>query len=93
MRKYARFLFKPTTKILVLVTFIGLIVVLGLSALQIETSFDLTDYMGDGSVIAAYMEADELYFAEVGAGLTAFVYYQGLDQSSSEVQAQLLHYH
>lgn len=90
MRKYARFLFKPTTKILVLVTFIGLIVVLGLSALQIETSFDLTDYMGDGSVIAAYMEADELYFAEVGAGLTAFVYYQGLDQSSSEVQAQML---
>jgi Niemann-Pick C1 protein len=90
MRKYSRFLFKPLTKALVVITFTFFFVCMAISASRLEFDFDMTEYMSDDSPIIAFVDADKAYFAEVGGGMTAHIYMQGLDQSSSEIQKQLL---
>lgn len=87
MIRYANLILKPSVKVGVLVTFLGLAVGCAVSTSQLQQAFTFTDVLPDDSYITPFFEALNDYTGSSSVAPAA--YFRNVDQSDPEIRAQM----
>ena len=90
MGSFAEFLFKPWVKLLVVLSFMGLLSGCAYSASQLTQEFDFTDVLPADSYATEFFDNFDAYTTQ--SGVRPIVYFRNVDQSDPTVQAQMEKY-
>eukprot|EP00501_MAST-03F_sp_TOSAG23-6_P000487 GSMAST32.ASY1.ANO1.501.1 assembled CDS len=89
MKVYSHFLMKPVVKIIVIISFVGMISLAAYGVSNVTTGFELIDLTPDKSYVRDMINTSDPLFGKLASNVPFGIYYKDIDYENAAVQAEM----